>query len=102
MLLTELTISDYAPIAIFCDSQSAIHIAYNPVFHERIKHKEVDCHFIRNKLQEGIISLHHVSTINQLVDIFTKSLTGIKHSAILDKLVMKSSSRGVSKISLHL
>ena len=90
-LLTELTVSISSPISVHCDSQSAIHIARNPVFHERTKHIEVDCHFVRDKLQEGLISLHHVSTSNQLADILTKALTGIKHSAILHKLAVKSS-----------
>ena len=61
-LLHELTITDVTPIPVKCDNQAAIYIAHNPIFHERTKHIELDCHFVREKLLVGLISLSHIST----------------------------------------
>ncbi|XP_019266000.1 PREDICTED: uncharacterized protein LOC109243508 [Nicotiana attenuata] len=90
-LLEELIVSCPDPIQVFCDSQTTIHIAKNPIFHERTKHIEVDCHFVRDKLHDGLITLHHISTHDQLADILTKAHTRIKHSDLLHKLAVKPS-----------
>ncbi|CAN1751808.1 Retrovirus-related Pol polyprotein from transposon RE1, partial [Linum perenne] len=44
VLLKELGVNVPLPVSIHCDNRSAIHIAENPVFHERTKHIEIDCH----------------------------------------------------------
>lgn len=73
-VLTDLGIKHDQPMRVLCDSKSAIYIATNPVFHERTKHIENDCHFVRDKIQSGTIATTHVPTTSQLADIFTKPL----------------------------
>ncbi|GKC97373.1 putative RNA-directed DNA polymerase [Tanacetum coccineum] len=46
-LLQELNVASTSPTSLFCDNQAARHIANNLVFHERTKHVEMDCFFIR-------------------------------------------------------
>jgi hypothetical protein len=49
-LLHDMGVSQTSSSPIFCDNRSAIQIAHNDVFHERTKHIEIDCHFVRHHL----------------------------------------------------
>jgi hypothetical protein len=74
-VLLELGLNEKDPIMLYCNNKAAISITNNPVQHDRTKHVEIDHHFIKEKLDNGMMCLPFVRTIEQLVDIFTKGCT---------------------------
>ena len=72
-LLECLGFKNDEPITMHCDNQAAIHIASNSVFHERTKHIELDCHKVRQKVEQGVILPCFTRSEDQLADIFTKA-----------------------------
>ncbi|RVX06473.1 Retrovirus-related Pol polyprotein from transposon RE1 [Vitis vinifera] len=89
-LLKDLGVSTSFATPLYCDNQSAIHIAHNDVFHEWTKHIEIDCHFIRYHLVHGALKLFSVSSKDQLADIFTKSLPKRRIRDLVDNLKLVS------------
>ena len=85
-LLQELRFGKDKQMKFIYDNQAALHISSNLVFHERTKHIEVDCHFIKEKDASECMTTSFVNSNDQLVDIFTKSLRGPRIKYTCDKL----------------
>ena len=61
-------------VPLLSDNESAIHLADNPVEHNRTKHIDIWHHFLRDHQQKGDIDVCHISINHQIADIFTKPL----------------------------
>lgn len=85
-LLRELGVSPLFVPRLWCDNLNATYMYVNPVFHARMKHIEIDCHFIRDKVASGELQVNFISTKDQLVDIFTKPLPTPRFAFLQDKL----------------
>jgi hypothetical protein len=78
LLWMRQTLQDFgynlSKVPLLCDNESAIRMADNPVEHSCTKHIDIRHHFLRDHQQKGDIEVYHISTENQLADIFTKPL----------------------------
>ena len=86
IVLEDLKIKWDGPMRLYCDNKSAISIAHNPVQHNRTKHIEIDRHFIKEKLDSGLICTPYVSTHGQLDDVLTKGLSSSVFQSFVSKL----------------
>lgn len=91
-LLKNLGIKQLPPTILHCDNKAALSIAANPVLHEKTKHVELDCHYIRDQIRCGKIKIVHVPSSEQIADIMTKALSVKLHLHHLDKLGASPSS----------
>ncbi|KAK3038374.1 hypothetical protein RJ639_030274 [Escallonia herrerae] len=87
-ILQDLWIEHAKPMNLYCDNKSAIEIAQNPVQHDRVKHVEVNRHFIREKLDQNIIQFLFMRSESQIVDILTKAVSGRIFHHVIGKLGM--------------
>ncbi|KAH9783113.1 hypothetical protein KPL71_009187 [Citrus sinensis] len=74
-LLKELHIHLVTAPIMWCDNQSAIALAHNPVYHAKTKHVELDIHFIRDKVTAKQITVQFIPSEDQNADVLTKALT---------------------------
>lgn len=74
VLFANLGLLHNASMTVYCDNQSALYIVENLVYHERTKHIELDCHFVRECVQSKLLLLLYISTSMQVADVLTKPL----------------------------
>ena len=88
-ILQELRASEVLLMKLYCDNKAAISIAHNPVLHDRTKHVEVDKHFIKEKIEDGLICMVYVLTADQVADLLTKGLRTKQFDFLVSKLALK-------------
>ena len=81
-LLKDLDLKQSVPTQLLCDNLDAKHIANNPVFHQRIKHMEMDCYFVREHVESKEVQPLHIEYKSQVADLFTKALGGKKTTIV--------------------
>jgi len=87
-LLADFQVPHFQAALLYTDSKPASKIASNPVHHERTKYIQLDCHLVREKLQEGLIKIIHIPSRFQLADILTKPLGYLNFHYLLSKIGM--------------
>lgn len=100
-ILRDIGVSLRHPPVLFCVNISALSMTTNHVFHTRTKHIELDFHFVREKVNCGLLTTSYVTSSSRLADIFTKALPKSTFQFLLDKLGVlppsPSSLRGMLK-----
>jgi hypothetical protein len=59
---------------LYSDNLSLINISKNYIQHSRTKHIDIRHHFIRDLVEENIVTWEHIAIKEQIADIFTKAL----------------------------
>jgi hypothetical protein len=85
-LLEDFGVSVSMPTPLLSDSTWTISIARDPVKHELIKHIDVDAHFTRPQIQDGVVVLRYVPSELQLADFFTNAQIRTHYQFYLSKL----------------
>jgi hypothetical protein len=73
-------------LTLYCDNLSVINISKNLIQHSGTKHIDIRHHFIRDLVEYKVVTLEHVTTEEQLADIFTKALDVKQFEKLRSKL----------------
>lgn len=86
--LAEPAPSQNSAVSMKGDNQESIALAHNPVFHARIKHIDIQHHYIRNEVSAGRINLTYIPTLKMIADGLTKLLTHAKFHEFVKQMRM--------------
>lgn len=87
MLFGDLGVLDDEPMRLYCNNKAVINIAQNPIQHDRTKHIKIDRHFIKEKLDKGMICMPFMKLEDQLAHV--KGLSYKLFHPIVYKLGMR-------------
>ena len=85
-LLKELAFPVTESPQLLCDNLRATHLSFNPVNHSRMKHIQIDLHFVRDLVHKGSLQVKHVHTQDQIADLLTKSLSRQRTKLLRNKI----------------
>jgi hypothetical protein len=74
MILQELQVPHSKSAKLWCDNIGVKYLASNPIFHGRMKHIEVNYHFIRDRVSKKLLDVRFISTNDKIANGFTKAL----------------------------
>ena len=77
--LKNLTGYHIPKLTIYCNSQLAIAMSKNPEHHSRMKHIDVMYHWLKEKVEKGLLKLHFMPTEDMVANVLMKDLARIKH-----------------------
>ena len=86
------------PTILYCDNQSVVHNAQHPESKLKKKHISISFHKIREAVAAGVVEIHKVGTTDNLADVLTKPLSGVRTSILTDKLFHKVEQLSVGQL----
>ena len=86
-LSRELGVSDDTPMALHCDNRSATDVAYNPEHFGRMKHVERRHLYVRECVEDHLITVPFVRTDDNIADFFTKALESKRFFRLRDSIM---------------
>ena len=91
-LFQEMKFTLPQPPLLLCDNLGTTQLSFNPVQHSRMKHIQIDIHFVRDLVEKKFLNVWHVHTNDQLADLLTKPLSRQRTDYLRDKIGLSDGS----------